>query len=172
MHWQVDWLSALWSYGSQIEYWVLVSSAPLKVIAVRQLTGRSLLQCTAVGVGMGLASAALTVRFPAGVVLWLVGPGRIFGPGSADPGNWIGMLIATALVSTGADVLLLRLLFKSRLSGKSILSMAAINAACLAISCYETMIYADAHPTEAFSVPPRESTGHAPPPTQAYRAGA
>ena len=172
MHWQVDWLSALGLYGAQIEYWVLLSSVPLKVIAVRQLAGRSLFLSTAVGVGMGLVSATLTVRFPAGVVLWLVGPGCGFGAGSADPGNWIGMLIATALVSTGADVLLLRLLFKSRLSHKSILSLAAINAACLVTACYETMIYAEAHPPEAFTVPPRESTGHAPPPTQAYRAGA
>ena len=121
---------------------------------------------------MGLVSVALTVRFPVGAWLWLVGPGRIFGPGSADPGNWIGMLIATALVSTGADVLLLRLLFSNRLGHKSILCLTVMNAACLAIACYQTMIYADAHPPEAFSVPPRESTGHAPPPTQAYRAGA
>ena len=82
------------------------------------------------------------------------------------------MLIATAVVSTGADVLLLRLLFKSRLGHKSILGLTAINAACLAIACYETMIYADAHPPEAFSVPPHESTGHARRPTPAYRAGA
>ncbi len=115
MHWQVDWLAVLGIYGPQIEYWVLLLSAPLKVIAVRHLAGRSLLQSMAVGVGMAFVSSALTVRLPAGVLLWMIVPGRSFGVESADPGDWIGMLIATALVSTGVDVLLLRLLLRTRL---------------------------------------------------------
>ncbi len=149
---QLDWLALLAGYGRQFEWWVLLSSVPVKAAVIRWLTGFPPGGSALYGIGLGLLAAVLAVRLPLGVVLWILGPGWIaasFGIDSIHPLNWLGMAAATAVVSMGGDLLFLRVLLGRDLGVRTILLLAGINAVCLAFACFETTIYVDEHPPEA-----------------------
>ncbi len=121
-------------------------------LVLRRWTNTSLRSCVAANVTMGAASWLFVVGFPVAIIAQILAHNLILDripSGNAAPYSWISVLLVSALIAVAAELLVLRIFFKQKLSrpARGLLFVGAL--CCVVVAAYATARYVLAHPPTA-----------------------
>lgn len=140
---------AVWGVGKgEFTTWFVPVGLLTNLVYARRNLRLSWAKSAGADLVMTTASWAVTVALPIWSLLWAAVQAALLdkaGNGNVAPYSWIFVLLASAAISTGTQILVLRC-FGQRISKARFAILALLNMLCLILPSYRTWTYVLSHP--------------------------